>query len=166
MKNTGTPKMSPRVAETIRLRNHTKESGALNMPNDAERLIEQDHNPSRRRDPEDRAVAHEEQVRDKMLDKTLADSFPTSDPPSSIPDPSTGEAVGAGTTEHFSKGLFAGLTPGSWVALSVDNSHILAIAATRDEAEQKAKAQGHGSMSLVEVPADSDTPLQSSGRAA
>jgi hypothetical protein len=31
---------------------------------------------------------HEEQVREKMLDKTLADSFPTSDPPSTIPDPS------------------------------------------------------------------------------
>lgn len=26
-------------------------------------------------------------IRDKMMDKTLADSFPTSDPPSSIPDP-------------------------------------------------------------------------------
>jgi hypothetical protein len=26
-------------------------------------------------------------VREKNLDKTLADSFPTSDPPSSIPDP-------------------------------------------------------------------------------
>jgi hypothetical protein len=39
-----------------------------------------------RRDPEERpSEAHE--VRDKMLDKTLADSFPTSDPPSSIPDP-------------------------------------------------------------------------------
>jgi hypothetical protein len=29
-----------------------------------------------------------EYIRDKMLDKTLADSFPTSDPPSSLPDPS------------------------------------------------------------------------------
>jgi hypothetical protein len=26
-------------------------------------------------------------LREKMLDKTLADSFPTSDPPSTIPDP-------------------------------------------------------------------------------
>jgi len=26
-------------------------------------------------------------VREQMLDKTLADSFPASDPPSSIPDP-------------------------------------------------------------------------------
>jgi gas vesicle protein len=29
----------------------------------------------------------ETQEREKMLDKTLADSFPSSDPPSSIPDP-------------------------------------------------------------------------------
>jgi hypothetical protein len=29
-----------------------------------------------------------EAMREKTLDKTLADSFPASDPPSSIPDPS------------------------------------------------------------------------------
>ena len=42
-----------------------------------------------RRDPEERPInaADKDQVREKMLDKTLADSFPTSDPPSSIPDP-------------------------------------------------------------------------------
>ncbi len=42
-----------------------------------------------RRDPEDRSidVHNPVQVRDKMLDKTIADSFPTSDPPSTIPDP-------------------------------------------------------------------------------
>jgi hypothetical protein len=28
-----------------------------------------------------------EAVREKMFDKTVADSFPASDPPSSIPDP-------------------------------------------------------------------------------
>lgn len=41
------------------------------------------------RDPEDRAVHphNKEAVREKNLDKTLADSFPTSDPPSTIPDP-------------------------------------------------------------------------------
>lgn len=42
------------------------------------------------RDPEERLVdsTDQEQVREKMLDKTLADSFPTSDPPSTIPNPS------------------------------------------------------------------------------
>jgi hypothetical protein len=42
------------------------------------------------RDPEDRAVSkeREHEVREKMMDKTLADSYPASDPPSSIPDPS------------------------------------------------------------------------------
>ncbi len=42
------------------------------------------------RDPEERRGTEgetEEQRREKALDKTLADSFPTSDPPSSIPDP-------------------------------------------------------------------------------
>jgi hypothetical protein len=43
----------------------------------------------RTRDPEDRPVepADREGARDKMQDKTVADSFPASDPPSSIPDP-------------------------------------------------------------------------------
>jgi hypothetical protein len=41
------------------------------------------------RDPEDRVIdaADWEAKREKMLDKTIADSFPASDPPSSLPDP-------------------------------------------------------------------------------
>ena len=41
------------------------------------------------RDPEDRVVdaSDREGVREKMFDKTVADSFPASDPPSTIPDP-------------------------------------------------------------------------------
>jgi DHA2 family multidrug resistance protein-like MFS transporter len=43
----------------------------------------------RARDPEDRVVEPSDRkgVREKMFDKTGADSFPASDPPSSIPDP-------------------------------------------------------------------------------
>jgi hypothetical protein len=33
------------------------------------------------------ALAVQQEIREKMMDKTLADSFPASDPPSSIPDP-------------------------------------------------------------------------------
>jgi hypothetical protein len=46
------------------------------------------------RDPEDRPVNPRDQhaIREKNLDKTLADSFPTSDPPSSIPDPGDEES--------------------------------------------------------------------------
>jgi hypothetical protein len=42
-----------------------------------------------RRDPEDRIVdpGDEQGKREKMLDKTIADSFPASDPPSSLPNP-------------------------------------------------------------------------------
>ncbi len=36
---------------------------------------------SDRRDPEER------ERKDKMMDKTIADTFPASDPPSSLPDP-------------------------------------------------------------------------------
>jgi hypothetical protein len=48
-----------------------------------------------RRDPEERHAPKAEEVKDKMLDKTLADSFPTSDPPSSIPDPSEDDSFAA-----------------------------------------------------------------------
>ena len=41
------------------------------------------------RDPEDRPIPpdSEDARREKGLDKTVADSFPTSDPPSTLPDP-------------------------------------------------------------------------------
>jgi hypothetical protein len=41
------------------------------------------------RDPEDRPIdeSNVEERRDKMMDKTVADTFPASDPPSSLPDP-------------------------------------------------------------------------------
>jgi hypothetical protein len=44
---------------------------------------------SGRRDPEDRMIDETDalQRRDKMLDKTIADTFPASDPPSSLPNP-------------------------------------------------------------------------------
>ena len=50
------------------------------------------------RDPEDRHVPRRDEaaVREKMLDKTLADSYPASDPPSSLPNPSVDSMSVAG----------------------------------------------------------------------
>lgn len=47
------------------------------------------------RDPEDREVhrANIRKLREKMMDKTLADSFPSSDPPSSIPNPGEDDSM-------------------------------------------------------------------------
>ena len=42
----------------------------------------------REKDPEDRVVDPANSKREKMLDKTIADSFPASDAPSSLPNPS------------------------------------------------------------------------------
>lgn len=52
------------------------------------------------RDPEDRRVPDldEAAVREKMLDKTLADSYPASDPPSSLPNPSVDSMCAAETS--------------------------------------------------------------------
>ena len=47
------------------------------------------------RDPEERPATKAHEVREKSLDKTLADSFPTSDPPSTIPDPEEDDANAA-----------------------------------------------------------------------
>lgn len=44
---------------------------------------------TQQRDPEDRLIDESDpcEKKDKMMDKTVADSFPASDPPSSMPDP-------------------------------------------------------------------------------
>jgi hypothetical protein len=105
----------------------------------------------------------EPELREKTFDKTLADSFPSSDPPSSIPDPGSDPAIAR--TANRSR-LFTGLAPGTWVALSVDETQILSTGGTREEAEKIACSHGNHSMSLVEVPADPGTPLQSSEKAA
>ena len=41
------------------------------------------------RDPEDRTIDETDacEKKEKMMDKTIADTFPASDPPSSLPDP-------------------------------------------------------------------------------
>lgn len=116
-------------------------------------------NSAVRRDPEDRPAQSEDEQREKMMDKTLADSFPTSDPPSSIPDPSDPAVEGCGGRANRSE-LFEGLTPGTWVALSLDACQIVGVGATRDDAEQAARSGGHLNFSLDEVPADADAPLQ------
>ena len=47
------------------------------------------------RDPEDRDIDPRSlrEIRDKMMDKTLADSYPASDPPSTIPDPAEEDSL-------------------------------------------------------------------------
>jgi hypothetical protein len=47
------------------------------------------HSAQEARDPEDRKIDESSlvQKKDKMMDKTVADTFPASDPPSSLPDP-------------------------------------------------------------------------------
>jgi hypothetical protein len=50
------------------------------------------------RDPEDRVIDESDlrERKDKMLDKTVADTFPASDPPSSLPDPDEDSFAAAG----------------------------------------------------------------------
>ena len=57
----------------------------------AEELKHDHERPGSGRDPEDRPVHCADEIKEKTLDKTIADSFPTSDPPSSIPNPSCDE---------------------------------------------------------------------------
>ncbi|MCI0348773.1 MAG: hypothetical protein L0Z53_05050 [Acidobacteriales bacterium] len=53
------------------------------------------HEPEEHRDPECRLVSGMDRgaLKEKMLDKTLADSYPASDPPSSLPDPSAEDSL-------------------------------------------------------------------------
>lgn len=66
------------------------------IPGEAGSGLKEDREKQRSgRDPEDRPTNSREDIREKMLDKTIADSFPTSDPPSSIPDPSEDDSMAA-----------------------------------------------------------------------
>ena len=119
------------------------------------------HDPEQtgsRRDPEERHAIHEHEVRSKMLDKTLADSFPTSDPPSSIPDPGSDDAFNAKKIAEDQ--LIASLPHGSWVAMSIEGPQVVGTGTTREEAEQKANARGFRNLSLVRIPPDPDVPEQ------
>jgi hypothetical protein len=111
-----------------------------------------------RRDPEERHAIHEHEVRSKTLDKTLADSFPNSDPPSSIPDPGSDDARGARKIAEDQ--LIASLPHGSWVAMSIDDRQVVGTGTTREEAEQKANARGYRNLSLIRVPPDPHAPEQ------
>jgi|GEM_PF-1698644 len=111
---------------------------------------------SARRDPEDRPAMDREQRREKMLDNTIADSFPNSDPPSTIPDP--GDASTASDPEH--RELLRGLSPGSWAAIALDERKVVGTGATRDQAEQDARQRGFPNVELVQVPEDGEAPLQ------
>ena len=57
--------------------------------------LNDDDSDLRPRDPEDRPVRNAEELKEKTFDKTDADSFPASDPPSSIPDPSAADSFAA-----------------------------------------------------------------------
>lgn len=53
------------------------------------------------RDPEDRIINRfcSQERKEKMMDKTIADSFPASDPPSSLPDPDEDSFASLSTQE-------------------------------------------------------------------
>ena len=116
------------------------------------------------RDPEDRSTENQEDRREKMHDKTLADSFPTSDPPSTIPDPSEADAL---ISDHEAKhrALLTGLPPGSWAAISLEEEKVVGTGATRDAAEQDARKRGFPNVELVQLPEDADAPLQATNAA-
>jgi uncharacterized lipoprotein YbaY len=120
---------------------------------------EEEH-PGSARDPEERTATAPHEAKEKAHDKTLADSFPTSDPPSTIPDPSA-EARPQGTGTLLRDERFIGLPPGSWVAVSLYDRSVIGTGDTREIAERNARLGGHANFSLYQVPPDSDAPLQS-----
>ena len=103
-----------------------------------------------RRDPEERPVETDAEAKEKAMDKTLADSFPTSDPPSTIPAPSGDDSLPENSAELIQEEL-TGLPEGSWAALSIGERHVIGYGPTREEAAESARQRGHTEMSLVQV---------------
>ena len=104
-----------------------------------------------RRDPEERHTHHESQEQEKSFDKTLADSFPSSDPPSSIPDPD-GDASLQTSSSAVDGVLLVGLKEGSWAALSIDEHKLVGTGETQEEAEADAKKRHQSQIQLLQVP--------------
>lgn len=112
------------------------------------------------RDPEERPTAWHHEVREKNLDKTLADSFPTSDPPSSIPDPVSDQGSTQQSGRSVNDELIATLPPGSWAAISDQERRVVGVGATREEAVQSASGYQQSQVQIVRVPQDPDAPEQ------
>ncbi len=109
-----------------------------------------------RRDPEERHTHHESQEQEKSFDKTLADSFPSSDPSSSIPDPDGNESSQA-SPAPVDGALLVGLKEGSWAALSIDEHKLVGTGETQEEAEADAKKHHQSQIQLLQVPAAMET---------
>lgn len=114
-----------------------------------------------RRDPEERPVSSIDEAREKNLDKTLADSFPTSDPPSSIPDPSADAAQAEEIKQKKIEERLAELPVGTWAALSLLDQQLLGTGPSRDAAVQAARKKGHNILNLVRVAAKAPLGLAS-----
>jgi hypothetical protein len=96
-------------------------------------------------------------AREKALDKTIADSFPTSDPPSSIPDPSdeiTEELPASAVQEQLTEGL----PPGSWAAIAIEQRRVVGTGTTPEVALDEARRAGHGNVSLIRVAQHPEPP--------
>jgi hypothetical protein len=69
----------------------------LSMPRQSPQIQPDTPDPANsanlQRDPEDRSSEGERSVREKMMDKTLADSYPCSDAPSTMPDPGADDSM-------------------------------------------------------------------------
>jgi hypothetical protein len=118
-----------------------------------------------RRDPEERPVENGPEAKEKALDKTLADSFPTSDPPSTIPDPTAGEDALPEVSAELIQEALADLPEGSWAALSIGDREVIGTGATREEAVEQARQDGHTEMSLVRVTGGAEASGEFLGRA-
>ena len=117
--------------------------------------------PGSRRDPEERPVNSTDEAKEKNLDKTLADSFPTSDPPSSIPDPSADAEQHESIKKQHIEEQLANLPVGTWAALSIEDHQLLGTGPSRNAAVESARMKGHHILNLVRVEAKSPLGLAS-----
>lgn len=121
---------------------------------------EPEHQGSRR-DPEERRVGNSDEAKEKNLDKTLADSFPTSDPPSSIPDPSADAAQHEEIKQQHIEEQLADLPVGTWAALSIEGHKVVGTGPSREAAVETARKKGHNILNLVRVEVKSPLGLAS-----
>jgi hypothetical protein len=133
------------------------------FPGSPQITAEEPEQAGSRRDPEERPVEAPPEHQEKLLDKTLADSFPTSDPPSTVQDASYDSALQDRRKALLEK-LIQNFPADTWLAISIDDQRVVGVGTSSQEAEEKAKQDGHLKLWLIQVP--EDAPNENPNKAA
>lgn len=127
---------NPRV--TFYAGNFLKENPVSVQPGGTQNPANAPKQTGSRSDAQERPPASK--LTDELLNHSLADTFPSSDP-LSIVHPTSDDSERMRRLQQYE--LIAELPSECWAAISIDDQRVAGTGATREEAEQKARQDGN-----------------------